>query len=401
MDILIASNDQAIAAKIRGCLQELGVACPLTQIVSFESAQLLATSRLSEEPSLMLFGSRQIADEELSLLKNLCAAGSDRLKVVVVCPTFSGNAILQSVRSGAIDCLSLNHSFATELKLLLDRLETARQEPSRLAKLLTVISAAGGTGASLVASNLAAAIARREEKCGLLDLHWHGGDLAALLNAIPRHTLLSLASKSDNLDQTMLEQSFFRHECGVHLLASPEPFSDFRQIRPELVQKVVQLSRGIFPTVVVDLEDCEHFDQVRTLAASDRIVLVIRPDFVSLMRTKKLLSYLLSAQVAREHIALVANRVGQAKEIPIAQVEEALGMRVTHRVPDDPAAVNEAINLGVPLVVGCPKSKVAAEIARLGDWLLGMEASPSSVSWMKTTFIPLKTMFCFVSAVNA
>jgi pilus assembly protein CpaE len=168
-----------------------------------------------------------------------------------------------------------------------------------------------------------------------------------------------------------------------------------------LVQKVVQLSRSIYPTVVVDLEDCEHFDQVRTLASSDRIVVVIRPDFVSLVRTKKLLSYLLSAQVAREHIALVASRVGQAKEIPIAQVEEALGMRVTHRLPDDPGAVNEAINLGVPLVVGCPKSKVAAEVTRLADWLLGMEAPPSPASWVKTTLVPLKTMSCLFSAVNA
>lgn len=401
METLIASNDQTIATKIRGCLQEVGRACPVSQIVSLESVRLVAASPRSEEAALVLFGSRQLGEDELATLNQLCATGGDRLKVVVVCPTFSAAGILQAVRSGAIDCLSLNGSFSTELKLLLDRLEAARREPTRLGRLLTVISAAGGTGTSLVAANLAAVIAHREEKCGLLDLHWHGGDLSSLLNANARHTLLSLASKSENLDQTMLEQSLVRHECGVHLLASPEPYSDFRQIRPELVQKVVQLSRALFATVVVDLEDCEHFDQVRTLAGSDRIVVVIRPDFVSLSRTKKLLSYLLSAQVPREHIALVANRVGQAKEIPIAQVEEALGMRVTHRLPDDPAAVNEAINLGVPVVVGCPKSKVATGMIRLAESLLGVEPPSVAPSWVKTTLVPLKSVSCLFSAVHA
>jgi pilus assembly protein CpaE len=200
----------------------------------------------------------------------------------------------------------------------------------------------------------------------------------------------------------MLEQSLVRHDCGVHLLASPEPFCDYRQIRPELVQKVVHLARDAFSTVVVDLEDCEHLDQVRTLAASDGIIVVFRPDFVSLMRTKKLLTYLTSAQVAHEHIALVANRTGQAKEIPLGQAEEALGMRIEHRLPDDPAAVNEAINLGVPSVVGFPKSKVATEMTRLTDSLLGIRPPvPAPSSWMSAKLLPLKTMACMFSVVNA
>jgi hypothetical protein len=50
--------------------------------------------------------------------------------------------------------------------------------------------------------------------------------------------LLSLACKTEQLDPTMLDQSLFKHDCGVHLLASGEPFSDWRLIRPELVHKV-------------------------------------------------------------------------------------------------------------------------------------------------------------------
>src|SRR5262245_27913324 len=102
MDILIASNDQAIATKIRVCLQEQGLSCPLSQIVSVESAQLLAAAPRSDEPTLVFFGSRQLGAEDFAFLTQLCASTSETFKVVVVSPSFSAGAILQAVRSGAI-----------------------------------------------------------------------------------------------------------------------------------------------------------------------------------------------------------------------------------------------------------------------------------------------------------
>src|SRR5262245_51724624 len=134
MEILIASNDQAIATKIRGCLQEHGFSCPLSQMVSVESAQLMAAAPRSDEPTLVFFGSRQLSTEDFALLSQLCASSSEGLKVVVVGPSFGAGAILQAVRSGAIDCLSLNGNFPSEVKHLLDRLESAKREPSRFGK---------------------------------------------------------------------------------------------------------------------------------------------------------------------------------------------------------------------------------------------------------------------------
>jgi len=400
MDIFIVCNDQSISTRLRSCLQKLGIECPLSRIVSHESAEhILSAPPAGNAPVLLLFGSQQLEPHDLSTLEQLCASAGERFKVVAVGGTFGASAILQAVRSGAVDCLSLTGNVETEIRHLLDRLEAAHGERARVGRLFTVIGAVGGTGASVLAANLAAALAQRQQKCGLLDLHWRGGDQAALLNSTPRHTLLSLAGKTEHLDRIMLEQSLVRHECGVHLLASPEPFNDYRQIRPELVQKIVQLARSIYSSVVVDLEDCEHHDQVRTLAASEQIIVVLRLDFVSLVRTKKLLNYLLAASVAREHISVVANQTGQPNELPVSQVEEALGMPIQHRVPHDRAAVNAAINLGVPLVIGCPHSKAAIGIVRLAESLLGIAVEPLSKTWT-TGMLPLKSMACLFGAVS-
>jgi pilus assembly protein CpaE len=400
MEILIACDDPSISTRIRGCLHNLGVECSLSQVLSRDSAKIVAATPRGKSPLLIFFGSPQLSPGDLSFLSELCAIGGDHVKVVAVGQGFTASAILQAVRCGAVDCLSLNGTLESELRHLLGRLETAQGDRTRSGKLFTVISAVGGAGASLVATNLAAVIAHRQQQCGLLDLHWRGGDLATLLSSTPRHTLLSLANKLEHLDRTMLEQSLVRHECGIHLLASPEPFSDYRQIRPELIQKIVQLARSMFSTVVVDLEDCEHLDQVRTLAASDQIILVLRPDFVSLVRTKKLVSYLIAANVAKEHIVLVANRTGHSRELPSAQVEGALGMPIHHQVSEDPAAVNESINLGIPLVIACPKAKAAIGVARLAESLLGIPCQTASASWPTGRMFPvsMKSMACLFSA---
>ena len=403
MKILIASSDQSIASRLRGCLSKLGLECSLSQVLSPDSARLVASSE-RETPLLIFFGSQQLSAEDLSALGQLCAIGA-HTKIVAVGANFSAATILQAVRCGAVDCLSLNGNLESEIRHLLDRLEAAPGDRARLGKLFTVIAPKGGSGASVVATNLAAVIAQRQQTCALLDLHWRGGDLATLLNSTPRHTLLSLAGKLEHLDPTMLQISLVMHECGIHLLASPEPFTDYRQIRPELIQKVVQLSRSAYSTVVVDLEDCDHPDQVRTVAASDQLIVVVRPDFVSLVRTKKLLSHLKATGVGQEHIVLIANRIGQPKELPVPQMEEALGTPIQHQIPDDPAAVNEAINLGVPLVVACPKAKAALGMVRLSESLLGIPSPAPQAHWAAGLLplmpVSMKSATCLLNAVTS
>jgi Flp pilus assembly CpaE family ATPase len=99
-------------------------------------------------------------------------------------------------------------------------------------------------------------------------------------------------------------------------------------------------------------------------------------------------------------MTLVANRTGQTKELPIAQAEEALGMPIAHRLPDDPSSVNEAMNLGVPLVIGCPTSKAGSELVRLAESLLGIPPRATASSWVNSKLLPLKTVACLFGALN-
>ncbi len=248
---------------------------------------------------------------------------------------------------------------------------TADRRPTDV--LIVVTPTVGGSGASSLTINLAAAIAQKQSTCCLLDLRLRGGDLATLLKVKPRYTLLSLAEKAHQFDRAMFDQSLVKHECGVHLLASPEPFSKFRQITSHLIEQVVQFSRTRFANVVAELEDMEHTEQVRTLAQADRIVVPLRLDFVALCRTKLCIEHL-CANVPRERIMLVASCAGQANELPAKRFAEVLGLPVEHQIRYDPAAANAAVNLGMPLVAATPNAKASQGVFRLADALTGDHA---------------------------
>ena len=117
--------------------------------------------------------------------------------------------------------------------------------------------------------------------------------------------------------------------------------------------------------VVVDLDDCFHEEQVQALRQSGVILFVLRLDFTSLRNAQRILAQLEQMEIPREHFRLVVNRYGQAKELPPAKVEEALGMKIAHYIPDDPKTINWANNTGHPAVLEAPSAKVSRSLTVL------------------------------------
>ncbi len=123
--------------------------------------------------------------------------------------------------------------------------------------------------------------------------------------------------------------------------------------------------RGAFDFVVVDLEDFFHREQFRVLQLSESILFAFRLDFNGLRNTRRALEFLQNAGIDDHKLKLVANQSGRSKELSVAQAEEALRMKITCCIPDDPKTQNHALNAGVPAVVDNPRSKLAKAIKQL------------------------------------
>lgn len=288
--------------------------------------------------------------------------------IIAVGAALEAKDILRVIRAGATDFICADDDLEAEVAAAIRRL-IDRCSAERCGRIFTVTGATGGAGRSVVACNLAAALAKKSGCCTLCDLQYSGGDQGMLLNLTAAHTIVDLCRNIDTLDRAMFEQSLAVHECGVQLLASPPLNREPARIPSCALVQVLRIARQACPMTVLDINDLLDGDHADIMRQSDKILIVLRHDFPSVIRTCRALKYLESIGISQGSIAIVGNRWDQAGGLPATKIEECLGLKIDHFVPDDAKTVNASINVGVPAVIEVPKSKFTKTMAQLADCL--------------------------------
>lgn len=244
-------------------------------------------------------------------------------------------------------------------------------------KIISVLGAAGGSGVSTLAVNIAAALAQDHGKAALIDLKPGRGDLSTLLDLKPAFTLADICLNVSRVDRAIFEKILVPHPTNVHLLAAPQVFEDARIITVQGVNHALALAQKKFPYVVVDQEDCFHEEQLVALRQAHRILLISRLDFTSVRNIRRTLDHLQARDIPRKSIHLVINRHGQPNELLAEEAQVALRGKLAFYVPDDPKTINGANNAGQPAVTKSPHSKVSRTIVQIARELTGFRPSTS------------------------
>lgn len=368
MQAFIVSEPGPAADRIRAVLTTAGYVCPLENVLPPDQAVVL----FPREPELVVVSLAPDPDRASALMARLPVAAACPL--IAVGPAADPRAVIQAMRAGASDFAD-EQTLEADLPAAVERIRArpgGRQtEPART---IVVFGPNGGSGASTVAANLAAALAAEHQATLLIDLKLHEGDLAALLDVQPKHDLAELCQNAAQMDRSMFERSLAREKGGVLLLAPPRAHADAALVTADGVRQVLNLARASYPYVVIDLDNTFAPEQVQALRQADVVVLVIRLDFACLRNARRALDQLDQLGVERDKVRVVANRCGQPREVAAAQAEEALGMKIGHSVPDDPRAVNRANNDGVPVVRESPSSHVSRSLVGLARSVNGRKA---------------------------
>jgi pilus assembly protein CpaE len=362
MAILIASDCQNRASRLRQHLAQNGYDCPFSNVVTIDAARQAAISR-QPQPDLIIFVLAQDCERSLALLRALREAVE--APILAVGPR-DPNLILGTLHVGANDYLDESNDLDGDLTSALMRLLEASKR-STSGQLITILGSNGGCGRTFFATNLAVELARIHGRCALFDLDVAGADVAVCLNLKPRHSIADLCHNLDKLDQKMFEQSLIEHPSGVSILAAPEECDEARYISAEGVQKIVRFGKTLFPATVADLNSLWLSGNAPVLQQSTTIMLLVRLDFPGIRNAHRMLSAIERMGVEAGKVRLVAARHGRPKEISAAQAEAVLGMKMKHFLPEDPHTVNSCVNCGVSLMDESPTSaigKAIVEVAR-------------------------------------
>jgi pilus assembly protein CpaE len=252
---------------------------------------------------------------------------------------------------------------------------TAVQTPGRV---VSVFCTKGGTGKSVVAINLAVALAKRTiQPVVLVDADLQFGDVALMLQLQPTHTIAEAVQAGDRLDGSLLENLLLRHPpSGLLVLAAPTEPSSADQIGRADLARILNILRERCAYVVVDTS--ANFAEV-TLAAiesSDDILVMAGLDVMSLKSARIGLQTMRMLGIPFSRVKFVLNRANTRVGLTEADAERALQLKIDAALPSD-ILVAESVNRGVPVVTSAPRSKFAKAIDGLADSLMIAASTPA------------------------
>ena len=359
MRAFVVSNHEQISDRVQQVLIREGHECLSAHLVRYHQA---ADHLAKADPEVLVMVLSPDPAGGLALLEHLGNAA--KAPVLMVGPMADSRLILQAVRGGVSDYVN-EADLESELPAALRRLRTEAAVQAQPGRTIALLAPSGGSGSSTLAVNMATVLAKEHKSALLVDLKLQSGDLAALMDLRPTHTLAELCQNAERMDRVMFERSLVVHSSGVRLLAPARSLADVVYVSAEGVKQAMRLARNLFPYVVVDLDHTFLDEQIQALREADVILLILRLDFTSLRNGQRGIEHLARLDIDRERIRIVVNRFGQPKEVPAAKAEEALGMRIFHYVPDDSKTINRANNIGVPAVLESPSAKVCRSLTQL------------------------------------
>ncbi len=248
------------------------------------------------------------------------------------------------------------------------------------ARITAITSGKGGVGKTLVAANLAAALARAGQRVLVLDADLGLANLDVVLNLAGRVTLHDVFTGRVALDDALLAAP-----GGFSVLLAGSGLVEYSRMTPEVREKLLEVVRQVRPRfdhILLDtgagISDVVLF----TVSLGDEVLVVATPEPTSLTDAYATLKVLAATQAARPMRLLVnqAQRVGDGLAVR-GQLQAVLDrfvnpglaaplqLALLGEVPMD-AAVRESIQRRQLLLEFLPGSAAAVALVAAAGRLL-------------------------------
>ena len=247
----------------------------------------------------------------------------------------------------------------------------------RHGRVVTVFSPKGGTGKTVVATNLAARLAKHEgKKTLLLDLDLQFGDAAIMLGLEPIKTIYDLVVAPGELDPEKLGGYVTKHPCGLDVLAAPLRPEDAELVVEGKVTALLDVARSSYDAIVVDTSPFFHGAALATLDRTDELIVLCGLDVPTLKNVRLALQTLDQLSFPASRIRYVMNRASANVGLKTSEVEDGLRVKVRHELPTD-RTVQLCVNRGEAAVLAEPRSDFGKAIAGLAREIAPKAASPT------------------------
>ena len=239
-------------------------------------------------------------------------------------------------------------------------------EAKSVGRIIAVVGAKGGVGASTVAHNVAFAIARDLAMDSVVaDLDLAFGTAGLDYNQDPPQGIADAVFSPDRVDTAFLDRLLSKCTDHLSLLAAPATLDKVYDFGTDAFDSIFDTLRTTMPCIVLDIPHQWSGWTKRALISADDILIVAAPDLANLRNTKNIFDLLKASRPNDRPPLYCLNQVGVPKrpEINVSEFAKAIESQPIATIPFEPQLFGAAANNG-QMIAEISASHRNAEIFR-------------------------------------
>ncbi len=222
-------------------------------------------------------------------------------------------------------------------------------EAKAVGRIIAIVGAKGGVGASTIAHNVAWAVARDLAMDAVVaDLDLAFGTAGLDYNQDPAQGIADAVFSPDRVDTAFIDRLLSKCTDHLSLLAAPATLDRVYDFGADAFDAIFDTLRSSMPCIVLDVPHQWSGWTRRALIGADDILIVAAPDLANLRNTKNIYDLLKASRPNDRPPLYCLNQVGVPKrpEINAAEFAKAIESKPIVTIPFDPQMFGAAANNG-------------------------------------------------------
>jgi pilus assembly protein CpaE len=328
--------------------------------------------RNSPTPNVIILESENRAEDILAGLDQLAEVCDAGTRVVVIGRINDVSLYRELTRRGVSDYLIAPVGTIDIVRGICRLFSAPDAKP--VGRLIAVVGAKGGVGASTIAHNVAWAIARDLALDSVVtDLDLAFGTAGLDYNQDPPQGVADAVFSPDRIDTGFIDRLLSKCTDHLSLLAAPATLDRVYDFGADAFDAILDALRGSIPCVILDVPHQWSGWTKRLLVSADDILVVAGPDLANLRNAKNMVDMLRAARPNDRRPYYCLNQVGVPKrpEITPADFAKALEDPPLAVIPFEPQLFGTAANNGQMIAEVSANHKTAEMFLQLAQILTG------------------------------
>ena len=335
----------------------------------------------SPTPNVIILESENRDTDILDGLDQLAPVCDAATRVIIIGKMNDVGLYRELVRRGVSDYLIAPVNTLQVVRAVCGLFSAPDAKP--VGRIIAVVGAKGGVGASTIAHNIGFSIARDLMLDAVVtDLDLAFGTAGLDFNQDPPQGIAEAVFSPDRIDNAFIDRLLSKCTDHLSLLAAPATLDRVYDFGADAFDAIFDSLRATVPCVVVDVPHQWTGWTKQTLISADDILIVAAPDLANLRNTKNLYDFLKAARPNDQRPLYCLNQVGVPKrpEIKAADFAKALEDNPIATIPFEPQVFGAAANNGQMIAEMAANHRTAATFRSMAQKLAGRGEPPKQRS---------------------